>query len=1015
VSKGTATVWQLDAVDLPDRSYLAPELRNPALGQAGPATDLYGLGRLAWELFDSGTAGGAEPTPATPPPTAMPAGLAELVRGLLQAHPAGRPADASEMLATIERLRGSGEERRVTPPKPEYEVGDLINNDFEVREILGSGGFRFVYRVYRAVDDCEFALKVYNAGGFEEARREVTILRSIGPHPNIEEIVWADRTSQGQWYLLTKLVEGEPLGEYARGGKRLSVDEVRRVGDQLLAALEAIHPDQRRIAELETAGRGRTLTQAEYDELRDLKARGIVHRDVKPHNLMRAADGVVLIDFNIASLAGAPAATQSGTPRYQAPDATGFPEWNPSVDLFAAGVTLYELLCGEHPYEGAVPTAALRARDPRIFRPELSGELAAFLLKACAPHADQRYASATDMRDAWAAIESFVVPTDRQRRSGIAPRLTDLLDAAPPNVTPMVTELLGLCSQARRSNRETRGLSDLAESTYVETRLDRDLADAVLAGRHRLVIVTGNAGDGKTAFIQKTESRAKQLGATVEQEGPDGRVMRLAHDGRLLRTLYDGSEDEQGASQRTSDEVLGEFLAPFAADGREDGAVRVAAINEGRLRDFIGMHADRFSGLLDLLGELDEPGRTRRDELLLVNLNLRSVTAGGADSILSQQIRVIVEGPFWKPCQDCDFRTRCPIKHNVDTFADPDSGAEVTERLRRLADLVRLRRRRHLTMRDVRSLISFVLFRDRDCHEIAELLAGPDPMAVVDLAYFQAVGGLGIPPGTALEQNAALLAEADVAAVANPADDRALATRKDIARLSFSRRESDFFHQQIAEVYEQAGRGYEADREGVLRAHAALRRLAYFERRDERWLEMLPYKQLPEMERALAPEGGPDRTALRDRLVQALSAAQGMGSPLDHQVALWLATGDAGDGSDGLRGFRRFPAGDFELRIAHAAAPYLEAEPDQLELVCQPGRADSVLPVDLDVLELLDRLREGYMPSVDERRGLLVHIELFFNRLRVLANRELLLVADERLYRIAAQPGGIIELTEVQS
>jgi len=193
--------------------------------------------------------------------------------------------------------------------------------------------------------------------------------------------------------------------------------------------------------------------------------------------------------------------------------------------------------------------------------------------------------------------------------------------------------------------------------------------------------------------------------------------------------------------------VLRGFLAPFAERGTDDGAARLAAVNEGRLRDFISTHRDRFPSLVELLAELDEPGsRVGDDTVMLVNLNLRSVTAGGADSIFSRQVQAIVGGPFWEPCRTCDHRARCPIKHNVDTFADPVSGGEVTERLRRLVDLVRLRRRRHLTMRDVRSLVSHVLFRDRDCHEVAELLASGDAMAVADIAYFQAPGGLGVPP-----------------------------------------------------------------------------------------------------------------------------------------------------------------------------------------------------------------------------------------------------------------------------
>jgi hypothetical protein len=126
------------------------------------------------------------------------------------------------------------------------------------------------------------------------------------------------------------------------------------------------------------------------------------------------------------------------------------------------------------------------------------------------------------------------------------------------------------------------------------------------------------------------------------------------------------------------------------------------------------------------------------------------------------------------------------------------------------------------------------------------------------------------------------------------------------------------------------------------------------------------------------------------------------------QTALWLA---AGGGTGGVRGFRRFPTSDFRLRVAAPELPYVETEPDRLDLVHFPS--GTVLPVDLDVLELLERLREGYMPSVDENRGLLVHLELFFNRLRALSNSELLLLTEEGWRRIATGPGGVVELSEV--
>ena len=985
-TEGSSTVWQVDAVEPPDRPYLAPELRNPVLGRPEPATDRYGLGLIAWELFAG--AGAPNPTSGTRPPPGMPPELAEMVGRLLQEYPAARTVSLDEALTLLEHLQGSGAPPTNGGAKQVYDTGDLIDNEFEVRSQLGRGGFRSVYRVYRALNDCEFALKVFNSGGFSDVRREISILQQI-EHPHVERVIWAGQTGQGQWYLVTRLVAGESIAEYVGGGKRLAVEEVLVIGDQLLAALEAIHPNQRRIDALTAAARERDLSQDEAQELMALRGAGIVHRDVKPQNLLLTSDGAVLIDFNIASHAGDPAETLSGTPAYTPPDAGLQQRWDPSIDLFGAGVTLYELICGAHPY-GGVPSAARQPTDPRSLRPDLSPELTAFLIKACAPLVEERFATAVEMREALAAIDAPLSAPTLEDTSSIPRRLADLLVAAPPNINPMVTEFLGLSSQARRSNRETRGLSELAASTYVATRLDRELTEAVLSGRHRLVVITGNAGDGKTAFIQRVETLAGQRGATLQAHGPNGGELRLGE--LLLLTLYDGSQDEEG---RTSDEALEAFLNPFAEGGIDDKAVRLAAINEGRLRDFVGMHRDRFPGLVDLLAELDEPGsHTGGDSVMLVNLNLRSVTAGGADSIFSRQVRAIVNGPFWAPCQTCDHRARCPIKHNVDTLADPVSGGEVTERLRRLVDLVRLRRRRHLTMRDVRSLVSHVLFRDRDCHEVAELLGSNDGMAVADIAYFQAPGGLGVP------------AEADVAAVAGPADDRVLAAAQTPRRMGFPRRESDYPYELVARAYEDAGTGIEADGQLVRRAHAALRRLTFFERRDDGWLDMLPYRQLRELERSLLPESDDVRAELLGRMLQALSAAQGMAAAPPGDGALWLAAGDG----VGVRGFRRFPASEFQLRVSTPSSPYVEAEPDRLDLIHRSG---TVLPVDLDVLELLERLREGYVPSVDEGRGLLVHLELFFNRLRAQGSNELLLVTDEGLRSIIARPGGAVELSEV--
>jgi len=138
----------------------------------------------------------------------------------------------------------------------------------------------------------------------------------------------------------------------------------------------------------------------------ELQAKGLVHRDIKPLNIMLTRAGAKLLDFNIASRVGDPVMTQSGTPPYQAPDAN-LTRWDVSTDLFAVGVVLYELLCdGHHPYPGSNPLVGESVIDPRTIRADLDGELAELLLKACAPYRTQRFSTAQEMRDALSDIRT---------------------------------------------------------------------------------------------------------------------------------------------------------------------------------------------------------------------------------------------------------------------------------------------------------------------------------------------------------------------------------------------------------------------------------------------------------------------------------------------------------------------------------------------------------------------------------------------------------------------------------
>ena len=280
----------------------------------------------------------------------------------------------------------------------DYAAGDIIDGRFEILQVLGQGGFSKVYRVRDDVEGEERALKLFDsAAGYEAVRREISALRKIR-HPHVVEVFWAGKTEAGDWYLITEFIDGESLDEFVSGTRRLRDREAVDVALDLLDALVAFHPDAARLEQLEAKRRDGGLSDAESREWTQLSDQGLVHRDIKPLNVMLTRTGAKLLDFNIASRVGDPVRTQSGTPPYQPPDAR-LTRWDVSTDLFAVGVLLYQLLCdGHHPFPNAMPAVGTPVTDPRATRSDLDPGLAEFLLQACAPAGSDRFATAAAMQ-----------------------------------------------------------------------------------------------------------------------------------------------------------------------------------------------------------------------------------------------------------------------------------------------------------------------------------------------------------------------------------------------------------------------------------------------------------------------------------------------------------------------------------------------------------------------------------------------------------------------------------------
>jgi hypothetical protein len=268
------------------------------------------------------------------------------------------------------------------PQAPDL-TGCALDDRYELHALIGEGAFGRVYRgrdrrLRRAV-----AIKVIKpwwtedpewVGSFE---REAQILARVSD-PGIVQIFDVGHAREGLYYV-SELVEGESLADRLQRGA-LAPGHASGIAEQLCRALAHAH------------------------------ARRIVHRDVKPANILLSLEGRVKVgDFGVARLAegstDGPSATIVGTPRYMAPEqARGWPT-SPATDVYSVGIVLYEMLSGRPPFteKSAVELALRHVQDPPPPLPASAPrELSEIVARALAKDPAHRYETAAEMADALA-------------------------------------------------------------------------------------------------------------------------------------------------------------------------------------------------------------------------------------------------------------------------------------------------------------------------------------------------------------------------------------------------------------------------------------------------------------------------------------------------------------------------------------------------------------------------------------------------------------------------------------
>jgi eukaryotic-like serine/threonine-protein kinase len=223
--------------------------------------------------------------------------------------------------------------------QPRARPKELIGARFRVEHELGSGGMGTVYRARDEKTGASVALKLFetrNATEVKRAYQEVQLLARLD-HPAIVAHVADGITNDGHIYLAMQWIDGSTLHNRLAWG-RMAIDDVVALARRLASALATAHEA------------------------------GVVHRDVKPSNVLLRddrADGAVLIDFGIARVAAAElrltrTGTTVGTPGYMSPEqARGLKIVRPASDVFSLGCVLYECVAGHAPYVGASLAATL--------------------------------------------------------------------------------------------------------------------------------------------------------------------------------------------------------------------------------------------------------------------------------------------------------------------------------------------------------------------------------------------------------------------------------------------------------------------------------------------------------------------------------------------------------------------------------------------------------------------------------------------------------------------------------
>ena len=329
--------------------------------------------------------------PAAPSPVARASGNVPAVAPAPALPPTG--ARAAEPVPTkdypVVRQDMSSGSTPITPPSDwkGFVEGSVLGGRYKLEKKLGEGGMASVFRAHDMELDERVAIKVFTQTVEDENmvarfKQELTLSRKLS-HPNIIRL-YDIGTFLGYRFISMELLEGNDLNHYM--GKPMELRQGLNWMIQACRGLEAAHQ------------------------------RGVVHRDIKPHNIFVCNDGAIkVMDFGIAKRQESPGMTVgnmiAGTPDYMSPEQiSGFSSVTHSTDIYAIGITAYQMFTGKLPFEHPELLPLLmkhlneQPTPPRTIVPSLPESLEAVILKLIEKKATNRYQSCAEAAQAFDAV-----------------------------------------------------------------------------------------------------------------------------------------------------------------------------------------------------------------------------------------------------------------------------------------------------------------------------------------------------------------------------------------------------------------------------------------------------------------------------------------------------------------------------------------------------------------------------------------------------------------------------------